>query len=249
MNGKIIDYLIVVILVLILPLVAFFSLSNYIQLDPILYATAILTGYYALCLTTSLKLWQERKDPVSVIISIFSLIILPVLGYYIFSLFVPLTTVIFAGAGFGAFFSVCLEMAFRILRSTKTEYAVKKIKFDKWSLIQFFFQIFFGGIAVLWLFGLTIQLIVSLTTGDYSIFKEYGRVALTVFGFTLIGGIFEKKKRYSVIEKQLFDSSLSFLLTSISFYVLYSLSPTFSMDLKGAQLVFIFGSICIFVVC
>jgi len=60
--------------------------------------------------------------------------------------------------------------------------------------------------------------------------KEYGTVALTVFGFTLVGGIFESKKEHPEIVKKLFDSSLSFLITAICFFFMYSLSSVFTKE-------------------
>jgi len=72
------------------------------------------------------------------------------------------------------------------------------------------------------------QFLSSAKTNDYSMFKEYGMVALTVFGFTLVGGIFEKGKNKPEIVTQLFDSSLSFLMTAMAFYFMYSISSVLS---------------------
>jgi hypothetical protein len=130
---------------------------------------------------------------------------------------------------------------------------MKKIKdFKKWSLVQKILPLLFGGIVVLWLFGLFMQFISSAKTNDYSMFKEYGMVALTVFGFTLIGGIFEKSRNKPEIVMQLFDSSLSFLTTSIAFYFMYSFSSALSEDvvIEGeSALIIIVGasSIALFV--
>jgi len=66
---------------------------------------------------------------------------------------------------------------------------------------------------------------------EYSMFKEYGHMALTVFGFTLVGGIFETRKKHSQIVRKLFDSSLSFLTTAIAFYFMYSLSSVLTKDM------------------
>ncbi|MBU1855118.1 MAG: hypothetical protein KKF89_05335, partial [Nanoarchaeota archaeon] len=108
--------------------------------------------------------------------------------------------------------------------------------------------ILFSAVYVLWVFGIIIQFINSALDQDYSMFYEYGQIALSVFGFTLIGGIFENKKTQSRIVKKLFDSSLSFLITAISFFFLYSMSsvlikPSTSMDLFQSTL--IIGSISI----
>ena len=73
-------------------------------------------------------------------------------------------------------------------------------------------------------------------------FKDYGMIALTVFGFTLIGGIFEKRKGRSKIENELFDSSLSFLITAIAFLFMYSLSSALPLDMDQIQTYIVVGS-------
>jgi len=78
------------------------------------------------------------------------------------------------------------------------------------------------------------QFIQSVLHQEYSMLKEYGTVALTLFGFTLIGGIFENKKKHPKIVKKLFDSSLSFLITAICFFFMYSLSSVFT---KGVNII------------
>jgi len=101
---------------------------------------------------------------------------------------------------------------------------MKAIKFKKWPVILKITTVLFGGVSVLWLFGILIQFINGAVDHDFSMFYEYGQIALTAFGFTLIGGIFESKKPQSDIVIKLYDSSLSFLITAISFFFLYSLS-------------------------
>lgn len=106
-----------------------------------------------------------------------------------------------------------------------------KIKIKKWSIIQKILPYLYGAISVLWLFGILIQFIQSAIHQEYSMFKEYGHIALTVFGFTLVGGIFETRKKHSQIVKKLFDSSLSFLTTAIAFYFMYSLSSVLTKEM------------------
>jgi hypothetical protein len=106
-----------------------------------------------------------------------------------------------------------------------------KFIFKKWNIIQILVPIIFGAVSSLWLFGIFIQFIQSALHQDYSMFKEYGTIALTVFGFTLIGGIFENKKERPKIVKKLFDSSLSFLITAICFFFMYSLSSVFTKEM------------------
>ena len=95
-----------------------------------------------------------------------------------------------------------------------------KLEFKKWPLILRITTVLFSGVSVLWLFGILIQFINAAVDRNYTMFYEYGQIALTAFGFTLIGGIFESKKSQSAIVIKLYDSSLSFLITAISFFFL-----------------------------
>lgn len=101
---------------------------------------------------------------------------------------------------------------------------LKKDKIKELSRTQKIFKNLYSAIAILWIFGLLFQFINSAKNNDYSMFKEYGMVALTIFGFTLIGGIFERGKNKPEIVTHLFDSSISFLTTAIAFYFMYSIS-------------------------
>ena len=100
---------------------------------------------------------------------------------------------------------------------------LKKDKIKVWDKKQKILRTLYFPIVVLWVFGLFLQFINSVKNNDYSMFKEYGMVALTIFGFTLIGGIFERGKKPDIV-KRLFNSSLSFLTTAIAFYFMYSIS-------------------------
>lgn len=108
---------------------------------------------------------------------------------------------------------------------------MKKITFNKWIIVSKTFRILTGGIFVLWLFGIAIQSINSFLHQEYSMYLIYGQIALTLFGFTLIGGIFEKKRNPSEIVKKLFDSSISFLTVAIAFFFMYSMSSVFTKDM------------------
>jgi hypothetical protein len=80
------------------------------------------------------------------------------------------------------------------------------------------------AIGVIWLAGSLIEL-AKMTITDYSPFLEYAKISLTLFGFTLIGAVFEKnKKKHNDIIKKLFHYSIIFLSSAIGFFVLYSIS-------------------------
>lgn len=114
---------------------------------------------------------------------------------------------------------------------------MKKITFSKWKLIQRLFSILTGTIFVLWLFGITLQFFDAIINKDYTMFQVYGEIALTLFGFTLLGGIFEKNKGHAEIEITLFDSSLSFLAVTIAFFFMYSLSSVFTKEIIPSNII------------
>jgi hypothetical protein len=107
---------------------------------------------------------------------------------------------------------------------------MKKITLNKWKLIQWLLSIFTTVIFVIWYFAFFIQFFNATVHQDFSMFQIYGEIALTLFGFTLIGGIFEKNN-HKEIEINLFDSSLSFLAVSMAFFFMYSLSSIFAKEI------------------
>jgi len=81
---------------------------------------------------------------------------------------------------------------------------------------------------------------------------EYITIALTLFGFTLVGGIFEKKdlKDLPPIAKSLFRDSLIFLSSGASFLLAYSISffisaqfTNISFSKNVFQFAYIFGAL------
>lgn len=111
------------------------------------------------------------------------------------------------------------------------------MNFSKWKLIQRLFSFLTGTIFILWLFGIALQFLDAIINKDYSMFLIYGEIALTLFGFTLIGGIFEKNKNHEEIEIKLFDSSLSFLIVAIAFFFMYSLSSVFTKEIISFSII------------
>ena len=114
-KDRLLDFKLVILIVLILPMLGYFLIDSYINLNPILYATTALTGYYTLCISTSIRIWQNKYLNNPFITVILVLIVFPTVGYYVFNLFVPLNPTIFAGAGFGAYFGVCMELGIKLI--------------------------------------------------------------------------------------------------------------------------------------
>lgn len=93
-------------------------------------------------------------------------------------------------------------------------------RFIKYFLILIEFIVFFsiGSITGLW--GLTIMVEIDLSEIPREIIKNYSLIALTLFGFTLIGGIFEKGKnaeKQLPVVRNLFIISLGFLFSAMTF--------------------------------
>ncbi len=78
-------------------------------------------------------------------------------------------------------------------------------------------------VATLWIGGLVFELFNGIKEQNYTIFVNYGELALTLFGFTLIGAIFEEKRANNQkIITNLFALSIIFLLSAISFFFIHS---------------------------
>jgi hypothetical protein len=81
------------------------------------------------------------------------------------------------------------------------------------------------AVYMFWTCILIIQFLNNLIIQDYSIFKEYSQISLTLFAITLIGGIFEGKiddegDKETIL--LLFKSSILFLISFIGFLFTYS---------------------------
>ena len=102
------------ILLVVFPIIGYFVLNRFYPLDPNLYSTTALTGYYAVCISLSIDLFQKKRDASTITAIALLLLVFPLMGYYIFNLIVPLNAIIFAGIGFGAYFGVCIDKGFKL---------------------------------------------------------------------------------------------------------------------------------------
>jgi hypothetical protein len=113
---------------------------------------------------------------------------------------------------------------------------IKKIIVEfRRSWKEFFLGFSLGIIIALcmgfWLFFTTFNVVINAPK-DVPIL-DYITIALTLFGFTLVGGIFEKKNLHELpkIAKSLFKDSLIFLSSGTSFLLAYAssffISPLF----------------------
>ena len=67
-------------------------------------------------------------------------------------------------------------------------------------------------------------MIIALIKGDYSVYFNYAQIALTLFGFTLLGTFFEHIKRDEDAIKKLVRINLWFLLSAIGFLIVYAVT-------------------------
>jgi len=116
-KDTIIKYFQIIMIMFVLPVICFFAIDYFYPLDATLYATASLTGFYAICIITALKILHKDKSFKGIVSFTFLMLIIPVVAYYILKQLVPLNHIIFAGIGFGAFFGVCIDLGFRIILS------------------------------------------------------------------------------------------------------------------------------------
>lgn len=98
----------------------------------------------------------------------------------------------------------------------------KETKIKIINRINYVLRIVIPVLAIIWVGGMLIDMIKNIGTQNYSFFIDYAQISLTLFGFTLIGGIFESSKEKPEIVKQMFTLSLGFLASAISFFIIYS---------------------------
>ncbi len=70
--------------------------------------------------------------------------------------------------------------------------------------------------------GMVVYMAQDFSTKKYEFFLNLSQIALTLFGITLIGGIFESKKKGEKILKSIFSVNLCFLASFIGFMYLHS---------------------------
>ena len=98
----------------------------------------------------------------------------------------------------------------------------KKTKIKIIDNTNYILRIIIPILAIIWVGGMLIDMVNNISTKNYSFFVNYAQISITLFGFTLIGGIFEYNKEKSEIVKQMFMLSLLFLASAISFFIIYS---------------------------
>jgi hypothetical protein len=76
-------------------------------------------------------------------------------------------------------------------------------------------------LAFILVMGMLLEFLKNNNNQDYKVILDYAKTSLTLFGFLLIGGIFEKDKQKEKIFKNLFYLSLMFLSSAIGFYTFY----------------------------
>jgi hypothetical protein len=119
-----------------------------------------------------------------------------------------------------------------VVEMTWKDFAEKhKEKFQK--SITFILGFFLSIGLILWM--ITIFLQVAKT--NFDAINSYEQISLTLFGFTLIGGIFEAKKPEEIkFYGNLFGISLGFLASFILFLVSDNLKLIYSISNEGLVL-------------
>ena len=121
---------------------------------------------------------------------------------------------------------------------------VKVIQTGKDFIIAFSLGLVIGLCIIIWTIFTVFRIIIN--TPETLPILDFLTISLTLFGFTLVGGIFEKKRleESPPIVKSLFRDSLIFLSSGTSFLLAYSLIPFINTDFKIVfQLAYIFGTL------
>jgi hypothetical protein len=133
-KDRLIDYILGIIVLMVIPQIAFFALNSITPLNPIIYVIASLGGFYFICFSLTILVMKEKMKLMLKSLYIFILmIILPILGYYAFDFvsLVPLNTTYFAEAGFSFVFSLCVVVGFKLIMP-KEKYNVNNHHLKRW---------------------------------------------------------------------------------------------------------------------
>ncbi len=98
-----------------------------------------------------------------------------------------------------------------------------------YNYVEIIFGFMMLPIALIWVGGMMIEMIKNVTSEPSALnyLIKYGEICLTLFGFTMLGAVFEKKrleKEDKATLHKLFHLSIVFLASAISFFVLYSIT-------------------------
>lgn len=103
-------------------------------------------------------------------------------------------------------------------------------------------EVIYGIIIGFWILAIIIKFLNDWVNKDVGALLLYGQIALTLFGITLVGGIFENRENRVNIEIKLFDSSLVFLISAICLFIAYVFAsfipdPHATLDLFSLEII------------
>ena len=90
------------------------------------------------------------------------------------------------------------------------------------NILKWVWSAFGAGFLIIVFTGMIVYMAQDFTAKKYEFFLNFAQIALTLFGITLIGGIFESEKEGSKILKKIFSVNLCFLASFIGFMYLHS---------------------------
>lgn len=111
-------------------------------------------------------------------------------------------------------------------------------------------SIIMPSLVIIMIAGFIFEMINNFKINNYSYFINYALISLTLFGFTLIGAIFEDKNKKKPIVKKLFEHSIVFLSSAIAFFVVHSISFILQINEQGffyQTIVPLLAGICIII--
>jgi len=123
-KSRIVDFVLAFIVMLVIPLVGFFTINHFVPLYPTLYVISSLSGFYVICFLAMIEINKNLKRIYWKAINyVLFIAILPLLAFYSFDFITPiqLTSQHFAEAGFSYIFSIGVAAGFELLRPRKKE--------------------------------------------------------------------------------------------------------------------------------
>lgn len=121
-KSRFVDFVLAFIVMLVIPLVGFFTINHFVTLHPTLYVISSLSGFYVICFLAMIEINKNLKRIYWKAINyVLFIAIIPALAFYSFDLITPiqLTSQHFAEAGFSYIFSIGVAAGFELLRQER----------------------------------------------------------------------------------------------------------------------------------
>lgn len=116
-KDRLIDFFKGSIIMLIIPIIGFYLIELIVPLEPVIYVITAFGCFYTIIISMTLEVMARERSWKTLGYSIAIMLVFPIVAFFAFALLtpIPLTTKMFAGAGFGALFGASVGVGFKLM--------------------------------------------------------------------------------------------------------------------------------------